>query len=98
MSAPSSSLESEEAKHGNDFVEKIEPTPTHATYYSTNDAASLTPAHREYLLERYGTLDLDPLPDYGDADPYNWPSWKVGLLRLRVRLLLIGHYFRKSPI
>jgi hypothetical protein len=77
MSAPRSSFEDGEAKRDNDFVEEIEPTTTHATYYPTNEVAKLTPAHRDYLLERYGTLELDPLPDYGDADPYNWPSWKV---------------------
>ena len=77
MSAPSSSHENGEIKHDDDFVEKVEPTLTHATYYPTNDIADLTPAHREYLLEKYGTLELDPIPDFGDADPYNWPSWKV---------------------
>ena len=34
-------------------------------------------AHREYLLARHGTLDLDPLPSASPADPYNWPRWKV---------------------
>lgn len=80
MSAPSLGFENGEAKHEKDFAEKIEQTPTHATYYST--AGNLTPAHRDYLLERYGTLELDPLPDYGDADPYNWPSWKVRTIGL----------------
>lgn len=37
----------------------------------------LAPRHREYLLERHGTLELDPVPAMDDADPYNWPSWKV---------------------
>lgn len=39
--------------------------------------AELAPRHREYLLERHGTLELDPVPAMDDADPYNWPSWKV---------------------
>ncbi|EEA19965.1 hypothetical protein TMatcc_010108 [Talaromyces marneffei ATCC 18224] len=38
--------------------------------------AELAPRHREYLLERHGTLELDPVPAMDDADPYNWPSWK----------------------
>lgn len=41
------------------------------------DAARLSPAHRDYLVELHGTLELDPLPGYGNADPYNWPKWKV---------------------
>lgn len=40
-------------------------------------AGSLTPEHREYLLQRHGTLALDPMPSADPADPYNWPQWKV---------------------
>ncbi|EED14412.1 MFS multidrug transporter, putative [Talaromyces stipitatus ATCC 10500] len=36
----------------------------------------LAPQHREYLLQRHGTLELDPVPAMDDADPYNWASWK----------------------
>ncbi|KAA8651192.1 uncharacterized protein ATNIH1004_000070 [Aspergillus tanneri] len=32
--------------------------------------------HREYLWQRHGTLDLDPIPSMDPADPYNWPGWK----------------------
>src|SRR5690348_11406066 len=39
------------------------------------DALSLE--HRGYLLKRHGTLELDPVPGMGDADPYNWPAWKA---------------------
>ncbi|KAF2721830.1 MFS general substrate transporter [Polychaeton citri CBS 116435] len=39
-------------------------------------AADLTQEHREYLLKRHGTLDLDPMPSADPADPYNWPLWK----------------------
>ncbi|OJJ78810.1 uncharacterized protein ASPGLDRAFT_78014 [Aspergillus glaucus CBS 516.65] len=38
--------------------------------------SSLSPEHRQYLLNRHGTLDIYPIPDFNDADPYNWPSWK----------------------
>jgi hypothetical protein len=31
----------------------------------------------QYLLQRHGTLDLDPMPTADPADPLNWPSWKV---------------------
>ncbi|KAE8378666.1 major facilitator superfamily domain-containing protein [Aspergillus bertholletiae] len=41
------------------------------------DATSLlSDQHRDYLLQRHGTLDLDPIPSMDPADPYNWPSWK----------------------
>lgn len=44
-------------------------------------ATGLSPAARAYLLNRHGTLDLDPMPSPSDADPYNWPqSKKVGML------------------
>lgn len=39
----------------------------------------LSQSHREYLLNRHGTLELDPIPSTSDADPYNWPNWKVCL-------------------
>lgn len=37
----------------------------------------LSAEHREYLLSRHGTLDLSLVPSMGDADPLNWPAWKV---------------------
>lgn len=37
----------------------------------------LSTPHREFLLRRHGTLDLDPIPSMDPADPYNWPAWKV---------------------
>jgi len=52
-----------------------------ATHFGSNveDAAGagLTPEHREYLMQRHGTLNLDPLPSANPADPLNWPDWKV---------------------
>ncbi|KAJ9268914.1 hypothetical protein DTO212C5_5115 [Paecilomyces variotii] len=32
--------------------------------------------HREYILQRHGTLELSPFPSASAADPLNWPSWK----------------------
>lgn len=46
-----------------------------ATHIDTN-VANLSPEHREYLLQRHGTLELDPMPGFGDADPYNWATRK----------------------
>ncbi|KAI9373830.1 major facilitator superfamily domain-containing protein [Aspergillus egyptiacus] len=36
----------------------------------------LSEQHQAYLLQRHGTLDLDPIPSMDPADPYNWPQWK----------------------
>lgn len=48
-----------------------------STYINIGNAADLSQGHRDYLLARHGTLELDPIPDFGDQDPYNWPQWKV---------------------
>lgn len=71
--APSMKSESE-------FVEKLGQTNTHATYIGRDEVAKLSEDHRNYLLQRHGTPDLDPVPAYGTADPYNWPQWKVTCL------------------
>ncbi|KAK6464931.1 major facilitator superfamily domain-containing protein [Scheffersomyces coipomensis] len=36
----------------------------------------LGPEHEAYLIERHGTVFLDPLPSSDPADPLNWPDWK----------------------
>ncbi|KAJ6119146.1 major facilitator superfamily domain-containing protein [Penicillium sp. IBT 18751x] len=38
---------------------------------------ALSHDHKQYLLQRHGTLDLDPVPQPDDADPYNWPQRKA---------------------
>ncbi|RFU33790.1 hypothetical protein B7463_g2535, partial [Scytalidium lignicola] len=50
-------------------------------------AGDLSPEHRDYLLARHGTLDLEPLPSMDPADPLNWPSWKKN-----VNLILISFH------
>lgn len=52
-------------------------TETKATYLPPDAISHLTQEHQDYLMKRHGTLDLDPIPGPGDADPYNWPQWKV---------------------
>lgn len=47
-----------------------------APVFVNQDVANLTQEHRDYLMQRHGTLDLDPLPSADPADPYNWPQWK----------------------
>lgn len=49
--------------------------PVH-TQLESEETANLSPEHRQYLLERHGTLELDPVPDMSDADPYNWKTSK----------------------
>lgn len=45
--------------------------------YEDSVVAHLPKAHQDYLLERHGTLELDPITSMSPADPYNWPEWKV---------------------
>lgn len=49
---------------------------TQSTHESMG-SPSISKAHQDYLMERHGTLELDPLPSMDPADPYNWPAWKV---------------------
>lgn len=44
--------------------------------------AFLSEPHKSYLIQRHGTLDLDPIPSMDPADPYNWASWKVSFIIL----------------
>lgn len=46
-------------------------------FYVEDRVAHLSEEHRQYLLARHCTLDLDPIPDMNDADPYNWSTWRV---------------------
>jgi len=64
-------------KSESESVERLGQTKTHATYIEREEVAMLSTEHRSYLLRRHGTLELDPVPGHGDADPYNWPNWKV---------------------
>lgn len=65
------------------FDEDLEHAATHGTYLDKKEQSHLSPEHREYLIKRHGTVDLDPLPTMGTADPYNWPTWKVSIVHLR---------------
>jgi hypothetical protein len=61
-----------EKKHHNDIENADIPA-----FVDLNDGVSvLTEEHRDYLIQRHGTVDLDPLPSADPADPYNWPQWK----------------------
>lgn len=60
-----------------EFVEEASSGQQHSTSVEPAEADKLSQEHRDYLLKRHGTLELDPIPDMADADPYNWPAWKV---------------------
>ncbi|RHZ46621.1 putative MFS multidrug transporter [Aspergillus thermomutatus] len=73
-------------KTQSDFLEKTEA----GIDLDVPDAASqLSEPHRAYLLQRHGTLDLDPIPSMDPADPYNWPLWK----RITNLVLVAFHAF-----
>ncbi|KAK7747508.1 hypothetical protein SLS53_001763 [Cytospora paraplurivora] len=40
------------------------------------EMSALSEDHRQYLIRKHGTFELDPLPDMSDADPYNWSQKK----------------------
>ncbi len=50
------------------------------------DALGLTTSHKDYLLSRHGTLELDPMPAQDPADPLNWPRWKASPPKLAADL------------
>lgn len=49
-----------------DQVEKIS---THGSH-----PASISEEHKQYLIAKHGTYELDPLPSMSDDDPLNWPD------------------------
>ncbi|OJJ86763.1 putative MFS transporter [Aspergillus glaucus CBS 516.65] len=69
-----------------------------ATYVETV-AARLSKGHRDYLIERHGTLDLDPIPGISRTDPYNWPTWKKMMNLILVAFhALMGTFMASSII
>lgn len=62
----------EQPKYDSDYIEEKDIGGNFA-----DPTALLSETHKSYLIERHGTLDLDPIPSMDPADPYNWPSWKV---------------------
>lgn len=81
------SKEKESSPAGPLHNEDLEHAATHGTYLDKEEQSHLSTEHRDYLIQRHGTVDLDPLPTMGTADPYNWPTWKVNF-----RLPTIGTF------
>ncbi|KAF7121634.1 hypothetical protein CNMCM5793_009105 [Aspergillus hiratsukae] len=63
-----------DTKVGIDYVEST--GADQAASYGESVTARLPKAHQDYLLQRHGTLELDPIPGMGPDDPYNWPEWR----------------------
>lgn len=59
--------------------------------YADIVASRLSRAHRDFLMEHHGTLDLDPIPSMDLADPYNWPAWKVCNLNSNLTMMTCGY-------
>ena len=59
------------AKPSSDYVEEKD------IAVNVDPTRFLSDLHKSYLIERHGTLDLDPIPSMDPADPYNWALWKV---------------------
>ncbi|PYH95716.1 MFS multidrug transporter [Aspergillus ellipticus CBS 707.79] len=57
-------------KSQSDYIEKTE------LGFRDEPTSTLAQPHQAYLLQRHGTLDLDPVPSMDPADPYNWPVFK----------------------
>ncbi|KAK7731205.1 hypothetical protein SLS63_005480 [Diaporthe eres] len=71
--SPPSSAKLEEAQEPRSYRTEYSESQLKIDQEGIND---LSDEHREYLLQRHGTLDLDPIPDMSDADPYNWSQKK----------------------
>lgn len=76
MAVTAGAIERKDSNPSGEFSETIDHAATHATYIEANE---LSEEHRQYLLARHGTLDLDPLPGPSEADPYNWTNSKVSI-------------------
>jgi hypothetical protein len=72
MASPDHATGADQSKYDSDYLEEKNIGGNFA-----DPTALLSETHKSYLIERHGTLDLDPIPSMDPADPYNWPSWKV---------------------
>lgn len=52
--------------------------PDHLEEAEGKALTDISSEHQAFLIDRHGTVNLDPIPSIDPADPYNWPSWKKG--------------------
>ncbi|KAL3463463.1 major facilitator superfamily domain-containing protein [Aspergillus heterothallicus] len=57
-------------------LEKTQSTQVEEAGTPPSEASTLSEQHQAYLIQRHGTLEIDPIPSMDPADPYNWPLWK----------------------
>ncbi|KAJ6442214.1 benzoate 4-monooxygenase cytochrome P450 [Purpureocillium lavendulum] len=65
---------------------------------NSDEGVALTASHRDYLLRRHGTVELDPVPSPSDDDPLNWPRPKKDLNLLFVAFHSFIGLFTASAI
>jgi hypothetical protein len=53
---------------------------------------------KQYIIERHGTLELDPLPSGSSKDPLNWPRWKKNTQLLMVAFHAMMNTFMAAGI
>lgn len=78
-------------EHEKDNIEQS----IHEDAQSDQDS-QLSDSHRQFLMERYGTVDLVPLPSEDLNDPLNWPAWKKNLNLIGVSLQAMASVFMCS--
>jgi hypothetical protein len=59
---------------------------------------SISEDTKRYILERHGTLELDPLPSTSAQDPLNWPAWKKDTQLLMVAFHAMMNTFMAAGI
>ncbi|KAI0153601.1 major facilitator superfamily domain-containing protein [Pestalotiopsis sp. NC0098] len=64
---------------------------------SSGEVEDLSDEHRAYLMDRHGSLALEPVPSMDPADPYNWPrSTKITNLVLVAFHAMMGTFTAAS--
>ncbi|ABN65612.2 major facilitator superfamily multidrug-resistance protein [Scheffersomyces stipitis CBS 6054] len=81
------SLVSDIEKHSQNHIETV----------SDENLSELSREHIDYLMQRHGTVDLDPLPSMDPEDPLNWPTWRKNYEILIIAFqCFLGNYFSAS--
>ena len=81
------SLVSDIEKHSQNHIETV----------LDENLSELSREHIDYLMQRHGTVDLDPLPSMDPEDPLNWPTWRKNYEILIIAFqCFLGNYFSAS--
>jgi hypothetical protein len=71
-------------------------TATHLE--NSSHPSSISNETKQFILERHGTLELDPLPSDSREDPLNWPIWKKDMQLLMVAFHAMVNTFMAAGI